>query len=76
MHVDKAWALPLPAGGKAMGEGVRICHPDSGWTDHVEIDPAQVDVANSLNLMEGGTDAHDPLGYSGNPVTVPAPAVS
>ena len=67
MNLDKAWALPLPDGGKAMGEGVRICHPDSGWTDHIEIDPAQVDVAMSLNLVEGGSDAHDPLGYRGNP---------
>jgi hypothetical protein len=67
MKVDKAWALPPPPGGLAFGENVRICHPDTGWTAHVEIDAARIDTVRSLNLMEGGNDARDPLGYSGHP---------
>ena len=56
-----------PPGGKALGEGVRICHPDSGWTDHVDLDSGRIDRTASLNLMEAGVDARDPLGYKGNP---------
>ena len=67
MAVAAARKLVPPAGGKALGEGVRICHPDSGYTDHVDLDSGRIDRRSSLNLMEGGTDARDPLGYSGNP---------
>lgn len=67
MHVDGARALQPPPGGKPLGEGVRICHPDTGWTEHVDLDSSRIDRSASLNLLEGGTDARDPLGYSGNP---------
>ncbi len=67
MRVQQARALTPPPGGKALGEGIRVCHPDSGWTDHVDLDVARIDTRASLNLMEGGSDARDPLGYEGNP---------
>lgn len=67
MNVIAARKLVPPAGGKTLGEGVRICHPDSGWTDHIDLDGARIDRSATLNLMEGGNDARDPLGYSGNP---------
>ncbi len=67
MRVQQARALTPPAGGKALGEGIRVCHPDSGWTDHIDLDGARIDRVASLNLMEGGSDARDPLGYDGNP---------
>lgn len=37
--VKQAWSMRLPehGDGKAMGEGVIIAHPDSGWTEHPEL---------------------------------------
>lgn len=67
MAVEAARKLTPPPGGKTLGEGVRICHPDSGWTDHIDLDSGRIDRSFTLNLMEGGNDARDPLGYSGNP---------
>lgn len=67
IHLAQARALIPPVGGKRFGEDVRICHPDTGWTDHVDLDAAQIDKNSSLNLIDGGTDARDPLGYKGNP---------
>ena len=32
----EAWALPLPDGGKARGEGIIVGHPDTGYTHHLE----------------------------------------
>lgn len=67
MAIEAARKLTPPSGGKQLGEGVRICHPDSGWTDHVDLDSGRIDRSFTLNLMEGSNDARDPLGYSGNP---------
>lgn len=67
MAVQQARALTPQPGGKQLGEGVRICHPDTGWTDHVDLDSDRIDRTATLNLMEGGNDARDPLGYRGNP---------
>ncbi|MCL1634270.1 S8/S53 family peptidase [Luteimonas sp. SX5] len=67
MAVRSARQIAPPPGGKRLGEGVRICHPDSGWTDHIDLDGVRIDRSATLNLMEGGNDARDPLGYSGNP---------
>jgi subtilisin family serine protease len=51
---------------------LRVGHLDTGFTEHpVFGDWATGDVwirtADGLNLREGGSDAHDPLDYEGNP---------
>jgi hypothetical protein len=67
MRVPLARARPLPPDGKALGEGVRICHPDSGWTHHVDLDHAALDLGAAIDLVDDESDAFDPLGYHGNP---------
>lgn len=67
IDLAEARLLNPPAGGKRLGEGVRICHPDTGWTEHVDLDASQIDKNRGLNLIDGGTNTHDPLGYAGNP---------
>lgn len=67
IRAPQAWALTPAQGGKAFGEGVRVCHPDTGWTQHVDLDQARIDLAGALNILDGNGDARDPLGYSGHP---------
>ncbi|MER9187061.1 S8 family serine peptidase [Mesorhizobium australicum] len=64
---DKRWALAT-AGviaawqiNPAKGAGIVIAQPDTGITDHPELTDASLDRTNSLNILEGGADATDPL---------------
>ncbi len=66
IRAPEAWLLEPPAGGRRFGEGVRVCHPDTGWSDHLELDAARLDLAGARNLLADGTaDAKDPLDYDG-----------
>jgi hypothetical protein len=65
MRVRQAWALPLPPGGRSKGAGVLVCHPDTGWSEHRDLDTDGLDLTRGLNLVSGGFDAHDPLDYGG-----------
>jgi hypothetical protein len=67
IRLAEARTLTPPAGGKTLGEGIRICHPDTGWTRHVDLDDASIDKTQGLNLIDGNSDTRDPLGYGGNP---------
>lgn len=65
-RIQEAWAIQPPPGGKRFGEGVRICHPDTGWSDHQELDPSHLDLRSALNLLpDGEPNAKDPLDYQG-----------
>lgn len=59
--VPNAWALPPHDGGKALGEGIIVAHPDTGWAEHVELDAAALDLTRSWNFCEDNANAHDPL---------------
>jgi len=65
--VDHRWALDnagvLDAWqvSPAKGSGVRIAQPDTGITDHPELQDATLELNLSLNLIEGGTNPLDPL---------------
>lgn len=62
----EAWELTPPGGGRRFGEGVSICHPDTGWSQHVDLDAARLDLTRAKNLLvDGPRNARDPLDYSG-----------
>lgn len=56
LRVPQAWAIsPL------MGSGIKVAQPDTGITDHPEIQDANLRLADALNILEGGTSPLDPL---------------
>lgn len=59
--VQEAWDLPLPPGGKSMGDGILIAHPDTGYTKHPELDADRVLANQGRNFEEGNNHPHDPL---------------
>lgn len=61
IHVDAAWQLEPPAGGKRFGEGVLICHPDTGWSEHLDLDHDRLALEHAANIIDGGQDATDPF---------------
>jgi len=62
----EAWELPPPAGGKQYGEGILVCHPDTGWAEHIELDASRLDLVRARNLLDTGpANAMDPLDYEG-----------
>ena len=56
----QAWTLPA-AGGAQMGAGIVIGHPDTGFTDHPELEPDMFDLARDWDIINNDGDAHDPL---------------
>lgn len=56
IRVPEAWVLsPLK------GQGVKVAQPDTGITDHPEIQDANLRIADALNVLEGGSNPLDPL---------------
>jgi hypothetical protein len=48
-RTDLAHDLPPAATGAALGEGIVIAHPDTGWTSHPNFNGEQIDQTNSYN---------------------------
>ena len=63
MAVDAAWSLSPAPGGRARGAGIRVGHPDTGWTAHPEVEPA-LDKASGYDYVDDDGDSRDPLGSS------------
>ncbi|MGH3870556.1 MAG: S8 family peptidase [Pseudonocardiaceae bacterium] len=61
IHCAQAWALPPPPGGRTQGEGIRVGHPDSGYSDHFALGPAALDLGSDRDVIDNDDDALDPL---------------
>lgn len=68
-RVREAWQLVPPTpGGRTHGEGIRVGHPDTGYTRHAEIwdDPPRVLAGEGFDFVRRTPDPVDPL-ERGNP---------
>ncbi|MBD0292090.1 MAG: S8/S53 family peptidase [Jiangellaceae bacterium] len=61
VRAREAWALPTPQGGRSRGEGIRIGHIDTGYSDHPELERAALDLAADFDVIDSDDDARDPL---------------
>ena len=64
---DKRWALAkmgvLRAWTRfpARGQGILIGQPDTGVSEHAEVDPAALDLTRARDILDGDNDPTDPL---------------
>ena len=62
IRAPAAWQLVPPTKGKRYGEGIDVCHPDTGWTGHIDLDASQLDLSRARNLLgSGASNGEDPL---------------
>jgi len=61
IRCPEAWALQPPPGGAAMGAGIAIGHPDTGYTEHVELEAGALDLGRDRDVIADDDDALDPL---------------
>jgi hypothetical protein len=61
MRCPQAWALAPGPGGRAMGAGIVVGHPDTGYTPHPELESEALDLSKDRDLLSGDADARDPL---------------
>lgn len=54
----EAWALPPRPGGTSRGEGIVIGQPDTGYTDHPELELDALDRLRDHDVLTGRDDAH------------------
>ncbi len=71
MRVPQALAL-LPAGA-AGGKGIRIGHPDSGYSNHPALGLARLDLTTDRDVISGDNDAVDPLRKPNKSIFRPLP---
>jgi Subtilase family len=60
VRAREAWAMPV-SGGHSRGEGIRIGHIDTGYSDHPELERAALDLASDFDVIDDDADARDPL---------------
>jgi subtilisin family serine protease len=67
IEVRDAWRLQPAPGGKALGEGIRVAHPDSGYTRHAELveSSATLDIASGYDYVRDTADPLDDAGFHG-----------
>ena len=57
-----AWRLvPVAPHGRNRGQGIRIGHIDTGYSDHPELERAALDLESDYDLIDDDDNARDPL---------------
>jgi len=67
MRVPEAWAYSLASGVRSRGADVLVGHPDTGYTDHVDLDSSRLQVSLGYDFVDCKQDPTDPLGYRWSP---------
>jgi subtilisin family serine protease len=57
VRAARAWKLTPPPGGRAMGMGVLIGQPDTGFTDHPELAGDALDLLRDYDVLTGSDEA-------------------
>ena len=61
VRAREAWALPPEPSGRNRGEGIRIGHIDTGYSDHPELERSALNLSLDYDVIDGDDDARDPL---------------
>jgi hypothetical protein len=61
INAQAAWTTPPKPGGAARGAGIVVGHPDTGYTDSVELDVAALDLHRDRDFVTNDDDARDPM---------------
>jgi hypothetical protein len=61
INCKAAWVTTPKDGGAARGRGVVVGHPDTGFTDSIELDPAALDLGRAWDFVANDGDARDPM---------------
>ena len=61
INANAAWTTPPQPAGAARGRGVVVGHPDTGYTDSVELDLAALDLDRDRDFVTNDGDARDPM---------------
>lgn len=70
----QAWAVPPSQGGAARGRGVRVGHPDTGYTLHWGLGREALDLRKDRDVIDGDDSALDPMvPPDESPWAVPSP---
>ena len=59
MGVDVAWGVPGSV--ERYGAGIRVGHPDTGYSDHPEFEPARLLIADGHDFQDYDNDARDEM---------------
>ena len=67
INAKAAWNTEPKPEGRRFGEGIKICHPDTGWADHTDLDREGLDLGSDKDIIDDDETALDPLDYKGSP---------
>ena len=59
--VEQAWRLEPPPGGFRYGSGIRVGHPDTGFTEHPQIAGDRLLKSHGYDFVDKDPNARDPL---------------
>lgn len=65
MDIPLAWSLIPSSVGEIKGSGIRIGHPDTGYSKHEDLDKNRLDLASGYDFVSNKSDPQDPLDYHG-----------